>query len=432
VSIEDRVRAATRARTDLVRDVRPLELPDELVAPARRSRPARRWLNWGAPIGAAALVTALALVLVMLRQADTPPPAPAVPASGSSAAASIPRYYVALAQAGGTSSQLKAVVGDDRTGRTVAVLNPSSSQNFYGVTGAADDRTFVVTNYTSATKQTTWYLLRLTPGAAHPTQLTTLPIKPLAAHVSGLALSPDARELAVMWRTATTATNAVVHLSVYSVSSGATLGSWSVHGDNEGLIGGDGNGAGLSWFNGDRGVAFRWPVSPTRTATRQVSVRAIDVTAPGHDLLTDSRLAMQVPIGVLQPTTTADTVRQPCDFSLAAGDGAIVCGTGGLGGAPGQDACHTVPPSLVGYSPATGKPLKVLYRYRGQCLNGRAEVLWTDPSGRHVITLLLLAVSGVKVSASDKFGVVADGRFAPLPALVVPRGAVDNPGGIAF
>ncbi len=103
MSIEDRVRAATRARTALVRDIRPLEFPDELPARARRTRRARRWLNWGAPIAAAALVTALALILVMLRQADGPQPGPAAPAPGASAASaagSIPRYYVALAYTG--------------------------------------------------------------------------------------------------------------------------------------------------------------------------------------------------------------------------------------------------------------------------------------------------------------------------------------------
>jgi len=66
-------------------------------------------------------------------------------------------------------------VGDDRTGRTVAVLNPTAAQNFYGVTAAADDKTFVLMNYEGARQETTFYLLRLTPGAAHPAQLTKLP-----------------------------------------------------------------------------------------------------------------------------------------------------------------------------------------------------------------------------------------------------------------
>ena len=174
MSIEDRVRAATRARTDLVRGVRPLEFPAEAPAQARRDR-SRRWLSWGAPIAAAALVTALALTLALLRQADGPQPGQVTPAASQTALTSIPRYYVALADAFSANSQLKAVVGDDQTGRTVAVLNPSASQNFYGVTAAADDRTFVVMNYAAATQQTTWYLLRIAPGTAHPTQLSKAP-----------------------------------------------------------------------------------------------------------------------------------------------------------------------------------------------------------------------------------------------------------------
>ena len=46
MSTEDRVRAATRARTDLVTRIRPLELPDELAVRARRPRFARRWNGW--------------------------------------------------------------------------------------------------------------------------------------------------------------------------------------------------------------------------------------------------------------------------------------------------------------------------------------------------------------------------------------------------
>ena len=164
---------------------------------------------------------------------------------------------MALADAFGANSQLKAVVGDDQTGRTVAVLNPSASQNFYGVTAAADDRTFVVMNYAAATQQTTWYLLRIAPGTARPTQLTKLPIKPVVAHVAGLALSPDGRELAVMWRTATTQTNAVTYLAVYSMASGAALHTWITKGDNVNAIAGGGNGEGLAWVNGDQSVDFR-------------------------------------------------------------------------------------------------------------------------------------------------------------------------------
>ena len=430
MSIEERVRAATRARTDQVRDIRPLEFPDELSAPVRRSRPARRWINWGAPLAAAALVTALALTLVLLRQAGDPRPGTTVPASSPSAAASIPRYYVALAQTGSTSSQLKAVVGDDRTGRTVAVLNPTASRNFYGVTGAADDRTFVVMNYTGTTKQTTWYLLRLTPGAAHPTQLTKLPMKPLVAHVAGLALSPDGRELAVMWRTATTQTNAVTYLAVYSMSSGAVLHTWITKGDNINAIGGGANGEGLAWVGGDRSIDFRWTVikggaHPSETNT----VRRIDVTAPGGDLLADSRVAVRLP-SIAAPTKT--TFSASCARSVTAGDGTVVCGTSSFSDVSFQEVCSTVPPAFVTYSGTTGKRLKVLYQYHGQCLEAQATPVWTDSTGGHVIAFLLLSEKGVKTSATDKFGLIADGRFTPLPKLVVGIGDAVNQGGLAF
>jgi hypothetical protein len=433
MSVEDRVRAATRARTALIRDIRPLEFPDERPAHAYRTGHARRWLNWGAPIGAAALVTALALVLVMLRQAGGPQSGPAAPAPAppaSSASASIPRYYVALAYTGPTSNPMEAVVGDDQTGRRLAVFAPSASQNFYGVTAAADDRTFVVMNYEGAQQETTFYLLRLTPGAAHPAQLTKLPIKPLAAQVSGLALSTDGRELAVMYRTATTATNASTHLLIYSMSSGAELDAWSTNAPNNNELGGDPNSEGLSWVNGDRSVVFGWVATvPGARNPGQLTMRTIDVTAAGHDLLVDSRLALEVPPAVMQGGHST----QSCVTSLAASDGrAIVCSTTG-GNAPAA-ACPAAPPSLVSYSTATGKPLQVLYRYQGQCVNGQALLLWTDPSGSQAIGFILLVkvVKGKNTPSPTLFGVAADGHFTPLPAPVVPEGADLSSGGIAF
>jgi hypothetical protein len=213
------------------------------------------------------------------------------------------------------------------------------------------------------------------------------------------------------------------------MSSGGTLGSWSVHGDNEGLIGGDGNGAGLSWVNGDRSLAFRWPVPPTRTNPGRGTIRTIDVTAGGHDLLADSRVAMQLP-SVAAPTKT--TFSALCASSVTASDGTVVCGTSSFSDVSFQEVCSTVPPSIVTYSGTTGKQRKVLYRYHGQCLEAQAMPVWTDPAGRHVIAFLLLSEKDVKTSATDKFGLVADGHFTPLPKLVVGIGDAVNQGGLAF
>jgi hypothetical protein len=160
----------------------------------------------------------------MLRQAGGPqsaPAAPAVPVPAAPAAASIPRYYVALADTGRTSAPTQAEVTDDRTGKMVAYANPFPGERFSGVTAAADDQTFVLSSYQAARKETTFYLLRLTSGITGGGRLTRLPIRALPAQVTGLALSPDGRELAVMSSAAPTSTNTRPQLTVYSLPSGA-------------------------------------------------------------------------------------------------------------------------------------------------------------------------------------------------------------------
>jgi hypothetical protein len=217
------------------------------------------------------------------------------------------------------------------------------------------------------------------------------------------------------------------------MSSGAALGTWRTPGPHNGLIGGDGNGAGLTWVNGDRAVDFLWSIPPRESKSGKITpgkatLRALDVTAGGHDLMADSRLVMQFPAGATDKQT--HTWTEPCANALAAPAGTVVCGP--AGGSYVSGVAAKVPLSFVSYSGASGKPLHVIYTYRGQVLNANFEVLWTDPSGSHAITLLLLALQGEKVSGSDKFGVVGGGHFTPLPALIVPSGAVDNAGGIAF
>jgi len=440
VSIEDRVRAATRARADLVTRHRPLDLPAELHAAARPGHHARRWLGWGAPFAAAALVIVLAVVLVVVRQTSGSQPGSGTPSSSTGAtstgaAPSIPRYFVTLAYTGSISEPMKAVVGDYQTGRQVAVLNPSSTQNFYGVTGAADDRTFVVMNYTATTKQTTFYLLRVTPGDAHPAQFTKLPISPVAAHVNGLALSPDGTKLAVMWRFATTSTNQVTYLSVYSVSTGALLDSYLTHAANDNVVGGDPNSESLSWVNGDRSLDFRWAVHVTQPPKPakpvdpdKLTIRGINLSAAGHDLLGDSRQLM-----VLPPVTAAakTIVTTPCSSSLTTGDGTIVCGSQAFSGVSFQEACTAARTTVSTYSPVTGKQLNVLYRYPGTyCLNSSTRVLWANSTGSLVIVRLSLAVKG---GSESSIGYVFGGHLI-ISSKLTGKSAdvVASAGGIAF
>lgn len=249
--------------------------------------------------------------------------------------------------------------------------------------------------------------------------------------MTGLALSPDGLELAVMWRSATTATNEITHLLVYSVSTGAVLHSWTTKPPTDSQVGFGPNAEALSWVDGNRSLDFRWGVTvPGHFGSDRITVRAIDVAgAAGHDLLADSRPVVQLPPSVPVSKTIGS---EPCASSLAAGNGTVVCGTVVYSDVSGEEVCHAAPPSVVSYSRTAGRPLNNLYQYRGQCLNGALELVWTNPAGSRVIVFLLLAEKGEKASAGNFFGVVSGGHFTPLPALPAPLDTTSNAGGIAF
>ena len=100
MSVEDRVRTATRARADLVRDISPLDLPAANSVRQPRA-PRARWSTWMAPVTAAAVVVALAVTTVALREVRNGPSVPAANSgqsgTGATAAAAVPpRYYAAL------------------------------------------------------------------------------------------------------------------------------------------------------------------------------------------------------------------------------------------------------------------------------------------------------------------------------------------------
>jgi len=131
-------------------------------------------------------------------------------------------------------------------------------------------------------------------------------------------------------------------------------------------------------------------------------------------------------------STSKTTYSEPCASSLTAANGTVVCGTVVASGVSGQEACHPVPPSVVSYSGVTGRQLRVLYQYRGQCLYGAMDLMWANPAGSQVIAFQLLAEKGQKAAAGDSLGVVSGGRFTPLPALPAPLDATSSVGTIAF
>jgi hypothetical protein len=420
MSTEERLRDAARARADLVRDIRPLELPEQL--PARGGRfgrapghHSRHWLNWGAPLAAAAVVALVAVLLVVGRQAPAPPASPPAPVASPSAA--VPRYYVKLAWANATvpgaptTEKYDLVAGDDQAGRTLATIAARPGETFTGVTGAADDRTFVVRSYRPATKQSLWYLLRLAPGTSHPATLSSLPVPPLPTQVNGLALSPDGHEVAVMFE------GSALELRTYSVSTGALLGSWQTSADYWMLRDPAAENAyGLSWSASGAQVAFRFDGYASGSTYHMVDIRVLDVSAAGHNLLAASRQVLQLPLA-----GGASGVDEPCFASLVAPDGkAVVCGTTVQAPNPPVPNPAPVPlaslqPTFASYSAATGRQLRTLYRFPGGNLAGSAAPLWTDASAQTVIGV----VTDQQHDGTVQFGVgvISAGRFTLLPGL---------------
>jgi len=408
MSVEDRVRAATRARTALVREIRPLRLPEEPPGRARRFRHPRGARTWAVPLAAAAAVAAVALTLVFVRQAAAPHPEP-VP-SGSSAG--VPRYYAALT---GAPTASDVTVSDDRTGKPVATVAPPAGQSFINVTAAADDRTFVVTSQVGQDQidggsVDVWYLLRVAPGTARPAQLTKLPIKPVGGAVGDVeflaaSLSPDASELAVV-TAATSGLDVDVNtlkttLRIYSVSAGAPLRTWTA---NRGVL--EANGlefVALSWLADGRHLAF--DTSVYQHSTQTVEEALLDVTSPGGDLMAHSRIVFAMPQSPLDP----------CDaLSLSPDGGTVICGTQSK--AVPAAGCAARGPAFTAYSVSTGKPVRVLYRDRTDCGNRQLIPLWSDSGARHVIVVQ----ADAPAATSPRFALVTGGRLVEFPPTEKP------------
>ncbi len=176
----------------------------------------KRWL---APAGTAMAVLAM---IASTLAAGWVPSLPRVTATVAPVQLGIPRYYVALDSKGPLSSFPEpagaATVRVTATGvATARIAPPRPYSGFIAVTGAADDRTFVLLAraptdpFTQVTPER-FFLLRIDPGApstAARARLTPLPTAdipggkaaanlPFGEQVGAIALSPDGRSLAAL------------------------------------------------------------------------------------------------------------------------------------------------------------------------------------------------------------------------------------------
>jgi hypothetical protein len=445
--IEDQVRAATRAEASTMREVRPLRLtPDPSPRPAARSRIAarwpRRWQLWLAPVTAAALVVALAISLVAIRDSSNGrvvPPTGPVPAPGG-----LPKYYVTLYQPPQPASakhesaadRMKAAIcqaqgkpncpdappptellaGDTLSGAKVSTVTPPKGSTFYGVTAAADDRTFVVDTDTKVgvadvCMARTFYLLKLAPGTSSPTRLTKLGI-PSTGCTAAMALSGSGRELAVA---SFSMGSKAEQLRIYSVATGRLLHGWStddtsVFDRGANII--DDENRGLYWVDDDRELTF--PTIGQAAGTENETVRMLNVTTGGSDLIKDSRVIWST------SSSSEDNYPSGCEWDqdpLVSADGRTVVCVSVTAAPTRQQKIIPWRLSWLEYSTSAPKaPPRILYSVTinaSDALNFQLFGLWTNASGSSVIGYRSNGQFAVAKPAF--FGVISKGALQPLP-----------------
>ena len=304
--LEDQLRKAFRAKaSDITPPPPPLELqPRPVLSPAARGRgsgvgtPRQRWL---VPLAAAVAVLAIVAGAISvghaLRGHQTPPTAPIQ--------RNVPRYYVALvaghalAPYGAIFNPARSTVATVRetaTGSIIArVKAPAPFLGFSMVSGAADDRTFVLLAYGPPVKAQAshgqlagperLYLLHINPSSsaeAGRAQLTALPANdiPAGTQITNLALSPDGQALAAI-----VSNRHGGVLTVYYLQTGNTrTWTWKPGGSRAGSeISGTGQGVSavaLSWTANGKAIGF----APDPWSTLWV----LDVAKPGDDAQLDS------------------------------------------------------------------------------------------------------------------------------------------------
>jgi hypothetical protein len=377
---------------------------------ARGRRPGRRLL---AASAAAAIVIAIAVAAALLA-------APSRGHGQADAAQGVPRYYMALIpfneQGPGMFSGGYAVVRDRITGRTVATVQPPRPYTaFEGVTGAADDRTFVLTatrtTTGSDTQPDTFFYARFNPadGAVTLTPLA-LPGLPVSNDLVTAALSPDGTKLAVASEIST------AQIKVYSLPSGAAK-TWSAKVNTAFAFANDTYNL-LSWSRTGT-LAFGWIGSiPGNT----IGVYLLNTNGAGGNLLADSREAFcpvqpprQLPpsyIGTdtafLTPdgTTIISRVPQP----IPVGQRPAACSTSSPGLRPTM-------PELEEFSVSTGQATSVLYASHSHGTE-MSDVYWSNPSGSVLVVEAqdrpeIKGVYGLYPSPGV-FGILTGSTFTPI------------------
>jgi hypothetical protein len=302
----------------------------------------------------------------------------------------VPPYYVWISSQGNSNftGAEYAAVRLTATGAVLGTVTASApGGGVMAVTGAADDRTFVLdeqtwvsssSNANQAWEPRTFYVLHLSEGGK-PEPVIRLPISmPYGEGLQGMALSPDGTKLAIgMDNVSKSDTNLIV-LKLYSVPAGKLLRTWSA----DGTIGNSGEDAeALSWTSDQRTLGFDWLGNGQGTEQGEW---LLDLTKGGTNLIANSRQALS--------NMTSTPLACDEDQIVTPDGSAIACG-----------AANNSSSGFEDFPTTKGRPAQILAEWSG---NGSAEVLWSNPSGS------VMVGTG---PGSDDVGMVTAGTFTPLP-----------------
>jgi hypothetical protein len=422
-TIEDRLRAATRAAAETVApgSAPPLRLPDH---PSRgragRWRRGRRWAGWLTPLAAAAAVTGVvagSLAISGVFRSHHSHPAQSFYVNPEQ----VPPYYVALRITGSLNCcqpgaldepRTRALVRATATGAVLATVTPPKPYGtFVGVAAAADDRTFVLAAQREVRigaggiqpPATKFFLLRINPAgpAGGRASLTPLPIpaEPGGADYQlwNFALSPNGRSLALLseWG-----------IQVFNLATGAGR-TWVIPIPGKKLhrglggyfaLGGSATNAMIAWGSSQT-LAWVYYGGPPVAGSTGAGVRFLDTRAPGTNLLTNGRLAVPTPKSIPDPGAYW---RQALPI---AGGRAVLA-------VLEVSSRHGIFGNLVEFSARTGRAVRVLNHIR---FDGNYEqVLWASPSGHKLVVTGTQRGKGQGRYLSGA-GVLTGDRFTPIP-----------------
>jgi hypothetical protein len=403
--LQNKLRAALRETADEI----PAQPPPLDLSPRPRASRNARWRAWAAPLTAAALV--LAAVGVSLAVAANLKHQPAAATRPQAGQAGVPAYYVALT----TAAKPQSDVGNDlgasalaysaaelrstQTGAVLARITPPKPYvSFTGVTGASDDRTFVLSaqgaqpSVVPPYPAQRFFLLRIDPAARAGARmtLTALPAGyvPAGYGIREMALSPDGTHLAAG---VGESLGYAEEVDVFDLATG-TERAWSARTCAECMPNGGGNlwfgvnTDALSWTADSQHVAFTW----------ENTVRLLDTRAAGSDLLTDSKKVATWIGGVTGLNQWRGAIITP--------DGRTVLGIENLGG---LNLRGPIREHLVSWSTATGKQIAVLNNLNARNLGDYEQILYTNDDGS--VLVLTYQRPGAKAA------IVHDGRSTPIP-----------------